>query len=102
MKQQNWDCYTRAASHRSSQWAASDRGWLFAGDTALGNYLDYGNLDYCIHCSRNECACEQPQGKIHAAVYFSTSSRARASRWCSTVEEAKAWIEQEALTNAAA
>jgi hypothetical protein len=98
MQEMKWDDHTPTARRSSARWAASARGWLFVGTgegrRALGNYLDYGPdhyrspHEYCGEVCR--CAVSQP-GSVHAVS--SVTSR---SRYCETVEQAKAWIESEA------
>jgi hypothetical protein len=91
----HWDCYERAAKFESARWAVTDRGWLFiGGHPSAGNYLDYGpdhyrsGHEYC----RGDCTCRLSQpGNVHAVVY------GIGSRYFETVDQAKAWIESEAL-----
>jgi len=88
-----WDEYTPTASHRTSKWASTARGWLFDGkaEASLGNYLDYGPCD--IYRSPEDRAA-QP-GDVHALVYASKDDGRTVSRWCETVEDARSWIELE-------
>lgn len=91
-----WDDHTDKVSRRSQRWAATDRGWLFAGRgeiaACLGHYLDYGP------CSPRYAA-EHAGATVHAV-----SCVTRKSAWCASVAAAKAWIEEQtvaALTAAA-
>jgi hypothetical protein len=83
-----WDIHTDKVTRRSSRWAASDRGWLFATDskTSLGYYLDYGYIDHHR---------ERPEGAVLAVVCGEAANR---RVWCKTVADAQAWIEAETKT----
>ena len=58
--------------------------------STLGNYLDYGpcRADY----SAESLARLYPDGNVHAVCYASQTSK-----YFSTVADAKAWIESEAM-----
>jgi hypothetical protein len=94
-----WDEYTPTAKPSSAKWATTARGWYFRDGAAVGNYRDYGPLDYrrSPHefCHVNRCICELSQpGKIHC-VTNTPDGHVIAWRWVETVEQAKQWIEEQ-------
>jgi len=104
-----WNDHT--PDKRGLHWAASIRGWLFARTTtkdwpnverkgigwiepnSLGNYLDYGPNHYRSpheYCTEGACRCRLSQpGNIHCVAY------GLGCRYVETVEQAKAWIEEQ-------
>lgn len=111
-----WDDHTNKVKRHLANWAASDRGWLFANDCehSLGNYLDYGPDHYRSghEFCKGQCECRLSQpGNIHAVRYpllasylphreYSTSLQHGPCeyRYFETVEQAKAWIEAPFIT----
>ncbi len=65
-----WDDHKASLPHESTQWAASDRGWLFihGASSSIGNYLDYRP----DHWRNAEERAAQP-GNVHAVRYRPTS-----------------------------
>jgi hypothetical protein len=100
-----WDAHEKSAPYESDRWAASDRGWLFAGIepsplnvsvtgttyVCLGHYLDYERIpDHAPYGTK-------AAGKTVHAV----SCVSRASEHFATPAEARAWIEDEAVARIA-
>lgn len=85
---ESWDDYSAKAKKRSDRWAATDRGWFYAGTgdsrITLGHYLDYGPNHYRSPESR-----EAQPGNVHAVSCTS------GSHYFETVAQAKAWIEAQ-------
>lgn len=77
---------------------ASPRGWLRAGGTCTGFYLDYGAGHYRSphqYCRPDGLCPECQPGSVLAVRYPGGpgSDGPRGSRWCETVAAARKWVE---------
>jgi hypothetical protein len=78
--------------------AASPRGWLRAGDTCTGFYLDYGPEHYRsphVYCRPDKPCRECQPGNVLAARYPDGPGLdgPRESRFFETVDAARSWVE---------
>lgn len=92
------------AEQQTSVWdepaeASTPRGWYWpkgtttpGRTTCAGHYLDYGPTHW--RCDDRQAL--EP-GHIHCVVLSALTGRAYASRYVETVEQARAWLEQEAV-----
>lgn len=116
MRTTSWRIRCANAPRSSGQWAATDRGWLFASTgpcdeerTCLGHYLDYGPDHYrtpheqvvqTVHGPQTRVFCVPGDrcptcepGSVHAVV--TRSGGGPRSHWFRTPGEAREWIESE-------
>jgi len=73
------------------------RGWLYDGETCLGNYLDYGPGHYRSpheYCQPGRLCPDCQPGTIHAVRYPDGPDGGRRGwRYFETIAEAREWIE---------
>ncbi len=89
--------------------ATTPRGWLHAGGTVTGFYLDYGRDHYrpahdtdaggrvVSFCTADSPCRECQPGDVLAVRYPAGPGTARRSRYVETVEQAREWVESGEL-----
>jgi len=101
----SWDDHTNTVPYESSQWATSDRGWVFyspylnssnhyaKSKACTGFYLDYQNS--CSLAADKQILARAYFHKLTPQyVGFKTEHIDFGCQYFATVAEAKAWIEQ--------